>query len=184
MDIIEALPGDDPRRLEGLLRDATVSGDRHADPAHVVVIGGDDAAEGDLVTRSSGREDVAQLSARQARHRLHISYMHGVGLLSQAGATRGCQDSHTRAWTQGLSQCRASAKPGARLVHGEVVRGEARVAVIGSVTSRIACDDSFSGPTSHLEVASPHGHPTMRVACVSRVAHGTSRAPSGPTTDS
>ena len=86
-DRAELLPRDRPCRLDGLLSERVVPLITSTDPAHVVVVLGDDAAEGDLVTGSRGRKHVA---ARLAAMRVSASIptlRPGVGLLSQAMAS-------------------------------------------------------------------------------------------------
>jgi hypothetical protein len=48
-----------------------VAADRQADAAHVLMVGGDDVPEGDLVTGGSGRERVGLLPSRYPRDRFH-----------------------------------------------------------------------------------------------------------------
>ena len=73
-DLGELLPGDEPRALDRLVSDGMVATDRQANPAHVLVVRGDDVLESDLVPSSSGRECVALLSGRHPCQRLDTSY--------------------------------------------------------------------------------------------------------------
>ena len=52
---MELPPGHEPGGLHGLLRDEMVAAHSQADPSHVLVVGRDDAAEGDLVAASRSR---------------------------------------------------------------------------------------------------------------------------------
>jgi len=65
----------------------------HADPPHVVMVLGDDAAEGELVTGSGRRDEIRPMSFSQPRHGLHAQQMRDLGLVCQAMATsrlHGC----------------------------------------------------------------------------------------------
>jgi hypothetical protein len=68
---VELLPGDEPRGLDGVVSDGVIAADGLADAAQVLVMGGDDPLEGDLVTGSGRRERVGLLSGCHPRNCLH-----------------------------------------------------------------------------------------------------------------
>ena len=70
-DLAQLLPGHQPGCLHRLIRDGIVTGDGTADPAHVLVVRSDDAAEGDLVTGDRRREEARILPIHRPCHRPH-----------------------------------------------------------------------------------------------------------------
>ena len=71
MDPVELLPGHEPGGLHGLLGDPVVAADGEADPAHVLVVLGDDATEGELVAGCRGRDQIADFRVCHPRHEFH-----------------------------------------------------------------------------------------------------------------
>ena len=71
-DTADLLPGDQPRRLGGLLRDGMVTCDVRGHAAHVVMVIDDDAAEGEFVTGGSSRQQASPPPVSRSCHRFHV----------------------------------------------------------------------------------------------------------------
>ena len=78
-DVAHLPPRDEPRGLRGVLGDDVVACDIRSHATHVLVVRGDDVPEGDLVTGSRGRDDIAVVVLRHSREGLHIPESHGPG---------------------------------------------------------------------------------------------------------
>ena len=65
--------------LDGVISEGVVSCDEGTDAAHVVVVGGHDAPEGDVVACGSGRDDPDEIRIRSPGHGLHTYKTRGEG---------------------------------------------------------------------------------------------------------
>ena len=86
MQRAELAPGDGPGRLDGLVREVDVTGDRIADPGHVVVVGRDDAREGGLVTVRGDQVTLTSLGFRRAAEATRTHRMWEIYMMEFAGS--------------------------------------------------------------------------------------------------
>ena len=71
--VADPLPRSEPRCLGGFIRERSVTRDIRGDTAHILVVLGDDRAEGGFITGSGSREHVCPLSVGHPRHYPHTS---------------------------------------------------------------------------------------------------------------